>query len=328
MREGWVRMACRRWMAASLLLLSATAALAQEMSIQQWLERLHNASSNRAFIGTYVVSAGTDMAASKIWHVCDGQQQMERIESLTGAPMTTVRRNDEVMTFAPDARTVVKEKRDSLRLFPDLNSASGQQIATFYSVKVLGHDRVAGHDADVVAFHPKDNLRFGYKVWAERKTGLVVKLQTLAANGQVLEQVAFTELQLDAPVKMENLSKLMANTKGYQVVEPDVRPTTPEAQGWRVKKPVAGFNPVGCHVRIEAAGPHPALMQWVFSDGMAAVSLFVEGLDPGRHTKDKMASTGATHTVATRVGGYWVTAMGEVPFETLRLFVSALERVR
>lgn len=297
------------------------------MGVQQWLERLHNASSNRAFIGTYVLSAGSEMAASKIWHICDGQQQMEKIESLTGTPRPTLRRNDEVMTFVSEARTVVKEKRDALRLFPDLNNAPGQQIAAFYGVKVLGQDRVAGHDADVVWFRPKDNLRFGYKVWAERKTGLVVKLQTLAPAGQVLEQVAFTELQLDAPVKMDNLNRLMANTKGYQVVEPDVRQTTADAQGWRLKAPVAGFAPVGCHVRSEpsAAG---GVMQWVFSDGMAAVSLFVETFDPVRHTKDKSASAGATHTLASRVGDHWVTAMGEVPSETLRLFVSSLERKR
>lgn len=303
-------------------------AMAQDMGVQQWLERLHNASSNRAFVGTYVLSAGSEMAASKIWHICDGQQQMERIESLTGAPRTTLRRNDEVMTFAPDARTVVKEKRESLRLFPDLNSAPGQQIAAFYGVQVLGQERVAGHDADVVWFKPKDKLRFAYKVWAERKTGLVVKLQTLAPEGQVLEQVAFTELQLDAPVKMENLSRLMANTKGYQVVEPDVRPTTAEAQGWRLKSPVPGFSPVGCHVRADAGTGRPGVMQWVFSDGMAAVSLFVETLDPVRHSKEKAASAGATHTQAARVGDHWVTAMGEVPIETLRLFVSSLERKR
>jgi sigma-E factor negative regulatory protein RseB len=316
-----------RW-SAWVLWCVAPLAWAQDMGVQQWLERLHNASSNRAFIGTYVLSAGSEMAASKIWHICDGQQQMERIESLTGAPRTTLRRNDEVMTFAADTRTVLKEKRESLRLFPDLNSAPGQQIAAFYGVKVLGQERVAGHDADVLVFQPKDKLRFAYKVWAERKTGLVVKLQTLATEGQVLEQVAFTELQLDAPVKMENLSRLMANTKGYQVLEPDVKPTTAEAQGWRLKTPVAGFAPVGCHVRVDTSAGRAGVMQWVFSDGMAAVSLFVETLDPVRHSKEKSAAAGATHTLAGRVGDHWVTAMGEVPVETLRLFVSSLERKR
>ena len=43
----------------------------------------------------------------------------------------------------------------------------------------------------------KDNLRFGYRVWSERKSGLVVKVQTLDPDGGVVEQLAFSELQLN-----------------------------------------------------------------------------------------------------------------------------------
>ena len=70
-------------------------------TVNQWLTRMHEASRQRAYTGTLVVSTGSAMSASRVWHVCDGKQQMERIETLTGAPRTTIRHNSDVITFAP-----------------------------------------------------------------------------------------------------------------------------------------------------------------------------------------------------------------------------------
>jgi sigma-E factor negative regulatory protein RseB len=307
---------------------SSSAAQQQEPGIRAWLERLHEAARRRAYVGTFIVSNGTEMAASKIWHVCDGTQQMERIETLTGQRRTTLRRNDEVMTFIPESKVVLKERRESLRLFPDLLQAPGQQIETLYTARTGPVERVAGFDAAVVDFIPKDGLRYGYRIWSEKNTGLVVKLQTRDAEGKVLEQVAFTELQLDAPVKLDVLAKQMDNTAGYQVVRPELRKTTAEAEGWRLNKDVAGFQAMSCHLRSEPNGNKPSSVQWVFSDGLASVSLFLETFDPKRHTKERAASDGATHSLSRRLGDHWVTALGEVPPETLGLFVQALERTR
>ena len=181
--------------------------------------------------------------------------------------------------------------------------------------------------ADVIELMPKDELRFGYRIWAEKKSGLVVKMQTLGENGQVLEQVAFTELQLDAPVRMDKLKRLMADTKGYEVLRPSLRKTTPEAEGWRLREAVPGFQSVSCHVRDPEGGRSPS-MQWVFSDGLASVSLFLEPLDPERHGDEGQAVAGATHSLSQRLADHWLTAMGEVPMPTLRRFVQSIERVR
>lgn len=324
-----------RWPVALLMVLSVVMgapALAQApsnagRSVTEWLTRMHEASRQRAYMGTLVVSAGSAMSSSRIWHVCDGTQQMERVETLTGAPRTTVRRNNEVITFAPESKTAWVEKRESLGLFPELLRTPGNQIPEFYGVRESAAERVAGHLADVVEITPKDTLRFGYRIWSEKKTGLVVKMQTLGEQGAVLEQVAFTELQLDAPVRMDKLKQLMNDTKGYELHKPVLRKTTPEAEGWRLKESVPGFLSMSCHTReADGATVGGAPMQWVFSDGLASVSLFVEPYDAARHTQEKLAVMGATHSVTRRVGGHWLTAMGEVPPVTLRRFALALER--
>lgn len=324
--------------AGALLLIAVTGVPAPAMaqaaakepsrSLIEWLTRMHEASRHRAYQGTLVVSAGPNMSASRIWHVCDGSQQMERVETLTGAPRTTIRRNNDVITFAPDSKTAWVEKRESLGLFPELLRTPSNAIPDYYDVRETGKDRVAGHQADRLEIVPRDKLRFGYRIWAEQKTGLVMKMQTLGEQGAVMEQVAFSELHLNAPVRMDALKRQMNDTRGYEVHKPAMKKTSAEAEGWRLKETVAGFASMSCHTRGVPGGAEPMSMQWVFSDGLASVSLFVETFDPQRHSAEETAAVGATHSFAQRLDGYWITALGEAPVATLRRFAQSLERTR
>lgn len=301
-----------------------------DLNVGQWLLRLHEASRQRSYIGTFVVSAATgSLSSARIWHVCDGVQQIERVETLTGAPRSTFRRNDEVVTFLSESKVVRTEKRDSLGIFPSILTGATSPIPEFYTARKLGSERVAGFEADVVQVAAKDSLRFGYRIWSEKKTGLVVKLQTLDTDGAVLEQAAFSELQLDAPVRMDKLIQLMGNTEGYRVEKADPVKTTAAAEGWVLKGPVAGFKPVNCYKR-QASGATAAngAMQWIFSDGLASVSLFVEVYDRQRHTQEGLMAIGATQTLMRRLNDWWLTVVGEVPPQTLRAFAQSLERSR
>jgi sigma-E factor negative regulatory protein RseB len=283
-----------------------------------------------------VSSAAGAMSSARIWHVCDGDQQMERVEALTGAPRSTFRRNDQVVTFQPEAKVARTEKRESLGQFPNLLTTGDNAIPEFYGVRQIGSERVAGFDADVVQFIPKDKLRFGYRIWSEKKTGLVVKLQTLDTAGRVLEQAAFSELQLDAPVKMDQLARMMASTEGYKLERPEMVKTTAAAEGWALRNPIPGFQPMSCFKRPAAEG-HPAgerTVQWIFSDGLATVSLFVEVFDRQRHLQEGAMAMGATQALTRHLAGdkgdgdWWLTLVGEVPAQTLQAFAQGLERRR
>lgn len=299
-----------------------------ERSVADWLMRMHEASRLRSYVGTFVVSSSNGgMASARIWHACNGEQQVERVESLTGAPRSTFRRNDEVVTFIPESKVVRTERRESLGLFPGLLKSTDSSIPEFYAARRVGSDRVAGFEADVVQLAPKDNLRFGYRVWSEKKTGLVVKLQTMDPDGNVLEQAAFSELALDAPVRIDKLNQMMGATEGWRVEKSDAVKTTAAAEGWHLRSPVAGFKPISCYRRPASGNPAPeGTLQWVFSDGLAAVSLFVEAYDRQRHTQEGVFASGATQTLTRRIQDWWLTAVGEVPPQTLKAFALSLER--
>jgi sigma-E factor negative regulatory protein RseB len=295
-----------------------------ERTIGEWLARMHDASRQRNYIGTFVVSSSTGaMSSARIWHACDGQRQVERVETLSGAPRQTFRRDNEVLTFVPECRTVRSERREALGVFPELLNTAETAIPDYYGAQRVGHERVAGYDADIVQVAPKDALRFGYRIWSERKSGLVVKVQTVDGDGNVLEQAAFSELQLDAPVRMSKLAQMMAVPEGWRVEKPEALKTSAAAEGWALKAPVAGFRPMNCYKR-----PTEGVLQWIFSDGLASVSLFVEDYDPSRHQQEGVFVSGATHTLTRRLGDWWLTAVGEVPSRTLTAFALSLERRR
>lgn len=299
-----------------------------ERSLSDWLVRMHEAARRRAYTGTFVVLSDGQMASSRIWHVCDGEKQIERVESLTGTPRATFRRNEEVITFAPETRVAVTERREGLNMFPHLLKAPGTSVEQFYAMRHEGRERVAGFEADVLLLRPNDRLRHGYRIWSERKTGLVIRLQTLDQDERVLEQAAFSELQLDAPVSMDKLARMMGNTDGYTVRSAGQIKTTPAAEGWRLKTQVPGFAWVSCYRRPEA---ERHTVQWVFTDGLASVSLFLETFDANRHLKEGALSLGATQMLTRRIEDarhqrWWLTAVGEVPRRTLEAFAQAVER--
>jgi sigma-E factor negative regulatory protein RseB len=306
----------------------AAPAAVEQRSIGEWLTRMHDASRKRAYTGTFVVSSEATLASARIWHACEGEQQIERVDALTGPPRTTFRRNDHVVTFLQDSKVARMEKREALGLFPNLLQAADTSIAEFYGAKRLGQDRVAGFEADIVLLKPKDKLRFGYRVWSEKKSGLVIKLQTLDVDGKVLEQAAFSELQIDAPVRLDSLARMMNKTAGYRTERVETLVADPAAEGWALSEPVPGFRSMSCIKRAPQPGMPPSTMQWVFSDGLASVSLFVEPYDAQRHLKEGLVGMGATQSLMRRSEDWWLTAVGEVPVATLKSFAAALQRTR
>ena len=301
-----------------------------ERSVAEWLVRLEQASRVPSFIGTFVVTSATGaMSSARIWHVCEGNVQVERVEALSGIPRTIFRRNQSVVTFYPQARVAITDQRDAGGAFPNLlTSNSSASMAEHYAARELGESRVAGFDADVVYLKPRDEFRYGYRIWSERNTGLVIKTQTVDGKGRVLEQSAFSELQLNAPVQAVKLTRMMERTDGYKVEKPRRVATTAAAEGWVLSGEVPGFRSQSCY--RHDADQSAAMVQWIFSDGLATVSLFMEPFDAGRHASEGTVAMGATHTMTKRLPGangpWWVTAVGEVPPATLKALVSRLQR--
>lgn len=296
-----------------------------------WLMRTHEAASRRNYEGTLVFSTSGGMSSSKVAHFCDGAQQYERVEALDGEPRSMLRQNELVHTIWPRAKVVVAEHRDVRAAFPALLSGAERRVLSSYELQPQGVGRVAGRDADMVVLKAKDEWRFSQRLWADRESGLLLRADILAPDGQTLESAAFSELVLGVKSRPELITGPLQALTGYRVVKPQVQSTTLVAEGWTLQHPPAGFVQVQCLRRsLDPTGERtaPPVVQAIFSDGLTHVSVFIEPYQALRHQAEGAMVVGATHSYSLRRKDVWITLVGDVPTPTLRLFAAALERQR
>lgn len=301
--------------------------------VRDVLMRIHGASIERNFEGVFVVSSGGLVSSARITHYCDGRNQYEFIETMDGRPRRVYRHNEVVHTLWPQDRVALIEQRDSLATFPGLLRGGEDRIVESYEVRSLGEDRVADRVAEVIRLDPRDEFRYGHRLWADKASGLLLRAEIFDARKDVvLESSAFSEVTLGIRTQPHAVTKPMKRLDGYRVVRAAPQPTTLADEGWTLDPPAPGFRLVSSMRRPLAQGgeraedrqPEPQVIQAIFSDGLTSVSVFIERFDPERHAEPMAGMQGATHTLARRQGDAWVTAVGDVPGETLRRFADAL----
>ena len=301
--------------------------------VRSWLMRIHEAAKHRNFQGTFVVSSGGTVASARISHFCDGRNQFERIESLDGPARQVFRHNDLVHTLWPGTRTALLEHREQLSAFPALLQAGNDRIQDVYEVQPQASDRIAGREADVLLVRPRDAHRFGFRLWADKASGLLLRSDVLGERQEVLETAAFSDVIIDVRPLFDSVLQPMRRLDGYRVVRMVLTPSSLEGEGWALRHGLPGFRQVSC-VRRPIDGltlpssetANAEVLQTIYSDGLTYVSVFIERFDAARHSKPMLTSTGATQTLMQRRGDWWITAVGDVPAATLRAFANGLER--
>ncbi len=307
---------------------SASAERVPEAS--EWLHRIRQAAIQRSYQGTLVVTGSGGVSSSRVSHVVQGSRRTERIDALAGEAHSLVRQDGITRSVWPHKQMVIEEAHDRQVLFPGLPDEADERVLSWYELRPVGTDRVAGHDAVVLSLQARDPLRFSFRLWVERHSHLLLRLDTLDANSQTLESTAFSDLTLDARATPSSRpGDWPAAWRHYRVVRSVHQDTQLAQEGWALKALPPGFRQVSCSRRTLTPGgsahPHPVL-QAMFSDGLAHVSLFVESGAPSGPAQESRHVLGATHMLRTHVEGHWLTVVGDVPPETLRRFVTALER--
>jgi sigma-E factor negative regulatory protein RseB len=308
------------WIAADAL----AAAAATRDDPRDWLARTDQALSNRNYEGVFVHEHAGESETLRVIHRVDSDGVAERLLSMDGSGREFIRKGTQLICYLPDQRTVLVEKSpDSALLLsglPRIDATSAGQ----YQVKELARTRVSGRDARVIAITPMDQLRYGYRVWIDEATAMPLKTQLRDSRGGVLEQIVFTSLNMLSHIPNAELEPGI-DAHGYRWVRRDADPVDARSLSvsWEANALPPGFRMTASARQMLPAGPVEHL---VFSDGLASVSVFIEigrasGAEPG---KDDAATLGTSSAYSTVVQGYRVTAVGEVPPETVRVIAQSI----
>ena len=292
------------------------------------LARARDAAQNLSYSGTYVHQQGPDVHALRIAHQRSSGGTLEKRESLDGPPSETVRRGARVLTYLPQQRRILIEDHDTGTSFPGLRALDPHRLVTHYRLRWLGEEQVAGRPSTAWALEPRDALRYGYRFWADKASGLLLRAQTISEKGEVVEQVAFSQL-VTGPLSAARLSASVRDTRGWRTDDVSGHPASPAAAAaWQLRWLPPGFAPVGAWVKKLAPGRHRGdaereVLQLLYSDGLAGLSVFVEPWSAERGARP--LQLGAVNMVGKRHAKFSLTIVGEVPMVAIRQVADAIE---
>ncbi|MHB8744065.1 MAG: MucB/RseB C-terminal domain-containing protein [Sulfuricaulis sp.] len=296
-----------------------SSALADDTA-REWLVKINHAARNLEYDGVFVYQHDAQLEAMRIYHKIVNKSAKERLVSLNGAPREIIRDKHEVRCYWPDKNSVMVEYRNAEgKGFPAILPERLPDLDKYYVLQMGNTERVTNRLAQLVIIKPIDQYRYGYHLWADKQTGLLLKADLIDLNGDVLEQFMFTQINIGKKIPAADLAPGVAGEKMVWYRENGGVSNADTKPGWTVTQLPKGFQ-LSMHMMRHIPMRQQPVEHLVYTDGLAAVSVFIEQLEKG--TKPYMSGPsrmGAVHAMSTRVGDYQITAVGEVPAETVSL---------
>lgn len=284
-----------------------------------WLNMIARSVKEADFTGIYIHQYGHKVDTARITHLSDESGEQEKLETLDGLSREIIRKNEEVTCYIPEAKLVRIDRKKDRKFFPGLIS-NVSSILENYIAKLGGVDRVAGFDCQQILLNPKDNLRFAHRFCAELNSGLLLRATMLTDKSEIIEQFVFTQISLATPTTPIHPDQLKPtySTKntGWQVEKAPFNDSKPDS-GWYVKSLPPGFKKL-TEVKRTMSGKTDPVVQQIYSDGLASVSVFIES---GTDKQSGMIQQGS-YTIFVRPlqesKPFTVKVLGEVPNVSLQ----------
>ncbi|NJN46448.1 MAG: transcriptional regulator [Candidatus Competibacteraceae bacterium] len=300
----------------------------QHNEAKQWLERMMQATKTLNYEGSFVYIQGQSLEAMRIVHNSGIEGERQHMTSLNGPLREVVVTNSQVTCLTPQQQVVFNSGRYKRSAFPISLPHDLNRLESFYAFKMQGHDRVAGQTTQVVAIQPRDKLRFGYRLWLDQETALVLRSALMDEQEQVVEQMMFTHVQLtnsiDPTEPPASPTSTVATLSSDSNNSPEVEQTP---SPWQVTELPAGFEQI-MRNRLLSASNQQAINHIVFSDGLITVSVFVEPLQGAEPVLEGPSRMGAMNAFGTVVNDHQVVVVGEVPAITVQLIASSVHYVQ
>lgn len=284
-----------------------------------WLLRIGQAARQLNYEGTFVYQHGAQLETMRIAHRVVNGVTEERLVSLTGTPREVIRTEREVRCYLPDSKAIVVEhRRANGQGFPAILPERLRDLEENYVLELGRSARVTGRPVQGLVIRPRDEYRYGYQLWADRETGLLLKADVIDDKNKILEQFMFTQISIggDIPASAITPQTKDSGMVWYRDAVSESR-TTPN---WRATRLPRGFK-LASSVMRKMPMREDAVQQLVYSDGLATVSVFIEKLPDGGlpPTADGPTRMGALYALGRPVDSHHVTVVGEVPAKTVAM---------
>jgi sigma-E factor negative regulatory protein RseB len=301
--------------------LLAQPAWSSDDDAHEWIERMSESLATRNYVGLFTHATGRQSETMRIVHRVGKNGSTERLVSLDGSGREIVRTPQEVHVYMPDRKVVLVEPRTDEGSLAKALPVPSPQLDELYTLSVRDGNKILGRDVVVVDIRPKDAHRYGYRLWLDEDTAMPLRTVVADGLGRPIEQISFTQIDLPRRIDPKELEPTI-DTAGFRLVR-SARPARPApgphamAAGWMPMRLPPGFRLVASRTQTVPGVALP-VQHLIFSDGFASISVFIEPGRPSGPVPAQSSSVGSANAFSTLVDGHVVTAVGEVPLETVR----------
>lgn len=304
--------------------------VAADESVRDWLNRMEHAVASISYRGTMVSVRDGQLDTLAVYHRVEEQGVRERIVALNGPPREIIRNHDSVQRLASGDVPMVVDNAFPARVLPRIAFDALEGSDALYRVRMAGGARVAGRDARIIEIMPRDGFRYGRKLWLDERTAMLLRTSLLNAEGRVLQDLSFVELELGAMILDEELQPELtrpSRVTRYRDAEvgDGMSLATSQTPAWMPETLPEGFRlvsvgrPLG---RVEEGFEH-----LLFSDGLSSFSVYIEPVR-GRQVEEQLDAVGSMNVYTGRLDDRLVTVVGEVPARTVQLIGQHLRRAQ
>ncbi len=306
-------------------MLSITAGAYADDAAHDWLMKMSHAARKLNYQGTFVYQHGNQIEVMRILHSVSDKGVRERLLSLNGARREIIRDNDLVRCYLPDENAVmVGHRKANQKSFPSILPSQLKALDDNYTMILGGVDRISDRQAQLIAIKPKDDYRYGYRLWADRKTGLLVKTDLVAPDGRLIEQFMFTDVLIGQKIDPQDLEPSNAGKDMVWHRNSTSGNIDMHQSRWKLQGVPKGFRQT-VYMRRRMSMQQQPVEHLVLSDGLAAVSIFIEERDKKRDSSmSGLNSMGAVHVYTSVLDNYQIIVVGEVPAKTVSAINSGI----
>ena len=295
----------------------------QQQEAIRWLERMALALEQLSYEGTFVYRQGDQLQSMAVVHLRDKQGIKERLYSLDG-DTREIRRNGNVIE-ANLADEAIASAIGYVQ-FARITSTEMLRHNKAYRFELGGRKRIASNIAQLVRVIPRDRLRYGYNYWLEVRTGMLLKQSMSDHEGKLLEEIAFASINMATDIpesRLQPRARSDAETVQNRAQVSNQQQRNVTESSW-VPLTLPRYFELRNHQQTATVGDMP-LDHLLYSDGVAHVSVYIEPVSQNTPDAELAAGQAGVVNIYNRmIDNHRITAVGVVPYETLRVLAGSI----
>lgn len=303
-----------------LSLSTPVAAYATGQTANEILTNLAIAAGVTDYKGTFLYSSGKNTETMQIYHSAMDGEIVEKLIALNGDSSELIRTDQGVWCYFHRDKVGYFKFGDS-RIFrtPGLHADSLHDLDAYYKASTIGEERIAGRLSKRIALQANDQYRYGFELWVDRESGLLLRSDLFDENLKMLDRYMFVDISIDEMITENDLKPKFSGSDYVWNFDKMVKMKTLDGDShWNVGWVPDGFTKKKHVLSQEGTNPKE---HFVYSDNLAKISIFVQPLlDASPEIKFEGSSQmGAINAWGKVLNNNQVTVIGSVPADTVRL---------